>query len=65
MNKKTLTPIYYFNPEDIDFFVGLIEWRFEMASLAKDNYSDRHQAEDIYVHLKRMQIDLLKGEEQK
>jgi len=40
----------------------LIEWRFEMSSLSQDNYEDRLQAEDLYVHLKRMQIDMLKGE---
>jgi hypothetical protein len=62
MNKKTETPTYYFNPEDIEFFLGLIEWRFEMASLSQDDYEDRLQAEDLYVHLKRMQIDMLKGE---
>ena len=65
MNKKTETPIYYFNPEDIKFFLGLIEWRFEMASLSQDDYEDRIQAEDLYVHLKRMQIDMLKGEVKK
>jgi len=62
MNKKTETPIYYFNPEDIEFFLRLIEWRFEMSSVSQDNYEDRLQAEDLYVHLKRMQIDMLKGE---
>ena len=65
MNKKTETPIYYFNPEDIQFFLGLIEWRFEMASLSQDDYEDRIQAEDLYVHLKRMQIDMVKGEVKK
>ena len=65
MNKKTETPIYYFNPEDIEFFLGLIEWRFEMASLSQDVYEDRLQAEDLYVHLKRMQIDMVKGESKK
>jgi hypothetical protein len=65
MNKKTETPIYYFNPEDIEFFLGLIEFRFEMANLSQDHYEDRLQAEDLYVHLKRMQIDMLKGESKK
>ena len=65
MNKKTETPIYYFNPEDVQVFLGLIEWRFEMASLSQDDYEDRLQAEDLYVHLKRMQIDMLKGEPKK
>lgn len=65
MNKKTETPIYYFNPEDIEFFLGLIEWRFEMASLSQDDYADRIQAEDLYVHLKRMQIDMVKGASKK
>ena len=65
MNKKTETPIYYFNPEDIQFFLGLIVWRFEMASLSQEDYEDRIQAEDLYVHLKRMQIDMVKGEVKK
>ena len=65
MNKKTETPIYYFNPEDVDFILGLIEWRFEMATLSQDDYEDRLQAEDLYVHLKRMQIDMLKGDSKK
>ena len=65
MNKKTETPIYYFNPEDIQFFLGLIEWRFEMSTLSQDNYEHRIQAEDLYVHLKRMQIDMVKGEVKK
>jgi hypothetical protein len=36
-----------------------------MASLSQDDYEDRIQAEDLYVHLKRMQIDMLKGEVKK
>ena len=51
---------YYLNPEDIQLMIELLEFRFEMADMSADSYEDRIAAEDLYVYLKRMQLEVLK-----
>jgi len=51
---------YYLNPEDIQLMIELLEFRFEMADMSADSYEDRLAAEDLYVYLKRMQLEVLK-----
>lgn len=51
---------YYLNPEDIQLMIELLEFRFEIADMSADSYEDRLAAEDLYVYLKRMQLEVLK-----
>jgi hypothetical protein len=51
---------YFLNPEDIQLMIELLEFRFEMADMSADSYEDRLAAEDLYVYLKRMQLETCK-----
>lgn len=51
---------YFLNPEDIQLMIELIEFRFQMAEMSDDNYDDRYLAEDLYIYLKRMQLEAVK-----
>jgi hypothetical protein len=51
---------YFLNPEDIQLILELIEFRFQMAEMSNDNYEDRYLAEDLYIYLKRMQLEAVK-----
>ena len=51
---------YFLNPEDIQLMIELIEFRFQMAEMSNDNYDDRYLAEDLYIYLKRMQLEAVK-----
>lgn len=51
---------YYLNPEDIQLMIELLEFRFEMAEVAVDSFDDKNHAEDLYVYLKRIQLEAIK-----
>ena len=62
MKNKTETTEkeYFLNQDELQMIIGLIEFRFEMATIDEDEFPDRLQMEDLYVYLKRMQIESAK-----
>lgn len=63
MKNKTETTEkeYFLNQDELQMMIDLIEFRFEMATIDADNFPDRLAMEDLYVYLKRMQIESTKS----